>query len=220
MDKQKGLAPILIVFLIAAAVGGYLVYTNYSNNRNKIVSQQTVQSTPVPTSQNESSSSAASGAPNGAAETVNWKVQKGEYYEFKYPDSWVPKPAEFYRILSFGPNNNRNIWWVIDENTHNNRPETLANGALGSLELLSRESITINQHPAIIQETKNKIGIRIEAYIGEVQSMENFFPEDGGPRLTKGTMSIFMEVRETDNTILNENRKIFNQILSTFKFIQ
>ena len=33
--SQKGLAPILIVLLMALVVGGYLVYSNYSNNRTK-----------------------------------------------------------------------------------------------------------------------------------------------------------------------------------------
>lgn len=31
MNKQKGLAPVLVVLLIALVVGGYLVYTNYLN---------------------------------------------------------------------------------------------------------------------------------------------------------------------------------------------
>lgn len=35
--SQKGLAPILIVIILAAAlVGGYLVFTSYSNNRTKL----------------------------------------------------------------------------------------------------------------------------------------------------------------------------------------
>lgn len=36
---QKGFAPILIVLLIAAAISGYFIYNNYSNNRTKTVSQ-------------------------------------------------------------------------------------------------------------------------------------------------------------------------------------
>lgn len=47
--NQKGLAPILIVILIAVALGGYLLYSNYSNNRTKINPlQPTTQATPVP----------------------------------------------------------------------------------------------------------------------------------------------------------------------------
>ncbi len=48
MNKQKGLAPILIILLIAAAAGGYLVYTNYSTNQTK-APQQTIKSSPAPT---------------------------------------------------------------------------------------------------------------------------------------------------------------------------
>lgn len=46
--SQKGLAPILIVFLIALAVGGYLIYSNYSNNRTKFppTQQQITQPSP------------------------------------------------------------------------------------------------------------------------------------------------------------------------------
>ena len=35
MTNQKGFVPILIVILIALGIGGYLIYTNYSNNRTE-----------------------------------------------------------------------------------------------------------------------------------------------------------------------------------------
>ncbi len=74
--SQKGLAPILIIFLIALAVGGYLLYSNYSDNQTKTVSVLTTTNTaPVATS---------------SAETVNWKIYKTEKYNFsmKYPNNW------------------------------------------------------------------------------------------------------------------------------------
>lgn len=43
--KQKGLAPILIVLILAALVGGYFVYQNQSKSTPP--TQQTVQPTPV-----------------------------------------------------------------------------------------------------------------------------------------------------------------------------
>ena len=63
MTNQKGLAPLLIVLLIAAAIGGYLIYTNYSQYRTKVTSspilqlitQQTPQSSSAPADQNQTS---------------------------------------------------------------------------------------------------------------------------------------------------------------------
>lgn len=48
---QKGFAPILIVLLIALGIGGYLIYTNYSNNQTKPVSNsKATVSSPYPAS--------------------------------------------------------------------------------------------------------------------------------------------------------------------------
>ncbi len=56
---QKGFAPILIVLLIAVlAIGGYFVYTNYSNNEIKTSQNVQTTQTPTPTAKLESTSSA------------------------------------------------------------------------------------------------------------------------------------------------------------------
>lgn len=40
-ENQKGLSPILIVLLLAIlGIGGYLFYTNYSNNRRGLFSDE------------------------------------------------------------------------------------------------------------------------------------------------------------------------------------
>lgn len=82
--KQKGIAPILIILLIAAAIGGYLVYTNYSNlsrvksrdNRTKVTPPPSTQITPLPSSTPDA--------------TVNWKTYINTKYNFslKYPPNW------------------------------------------------------------------------------------------------------------------------------------
>ncbi len=61
--KQKGLAPIIIVLLIAAAIGGYLVYTGKIT-----LPQQTTQTS--------------------VDETANWKTYKGDNFSFQYPTDW------------------------------------------------------------------------------------------------------------------------------------
>lgn len=80
MNKQKGLAPILIVILIALAIGGYLIYQKQTKPVS--VSQPVTQSSP---------SSAVSPVPNGTGETTNWKTYTNKEYGYylKYPSSWI-----------------------------------------------------------------------------------------------------------------------------------
>lgn len=97
MDRQKGLAPILIVILIALAVGGYLVY-----------SKQTTQSTPAP--------KAASPVPNGTGETANpdsiganWQTYVNTKYKYslRYPDNWrlitYTQTDDIYKTIGLNP---------------------------------------------------------------------------------------------------------------------
>ncbi|MBI2019833.1 hypothetical protein HYS94_00220 [Candidatus Daviesbacteria bacterium] len=69
--NQKGLAPILIVILIAAAIGGYFIY----KNQNKVA--PVVQKTPQP-------------LPTSSDETTNWKTynEANSGFVIKYPNSW------------------------------------------------------------------------------------------------------------------------------------
>ncbi len=82
--NQKGLAPILIVLIVAALVGGYLIYTNYSNNRIKTVSQHQVSTSQTPQPIPQASSS---------AETSNWKTYTNsqDKYMFNNPSNWKLK---------------------------------------------------------------------------------------------------------------------------------
>lgn len=92
MDRQKGLAPILIVILIALAVGGYLVYQK----------QTRPASLPQPTTQPTLSPDASS-APTGNEETANWKsyTAMDNSYSFKYPDQWYLENPSAVGGLSF-----------------------------------------------------------------------------------------------------------------------
>lgn len=93
MNKQKGLAPILIVLLIALGIGGYLIYQKQA--KPVAVPQQTSESTPVPAPTFESTNSVASSSPNGAGEFANWKTYTNTKYGFivNYPSDW--KVGEF-----------------------------------------------------------------------------------------------------------------------------
>lgn len=80
--KQKGLAPIVIVVLIAAlTVGGYLIYKLPRN----VVTPQTLQTTPVP-----SPTPIPSPAPTSTGETANWKTYRNEEYKYSvdYPNTF------------------------------------------------------------------------------------------------------------------------------------
>ncbi len=76
--KEKGHVLLLVVFLIALVVGGVLYYQKQVKPSPV---QQTVQSSPSPVDANV--------APNGSAETANWKTYTNEIYRLslKYPDT-------------------------------------------------------------------------------------------------------------------------------------
>ena len=62
--NQKGLAPIVIVILVAIGIGGYLLYQNQFKSGTSS-SQQTVQPTP-----------------SSVDETADWKLFKDDKYNF------------------------------------------------------------------------------------------------------------------------------------------
>lgn len=80
--NQKGFTPILIVLLIAV-IGGYLFFTNYSNSRTKIESQNQ-----VVTSKTTQSTSIPSSTANTTDETANWKTYTYKDFVLKYPSDW------------------------------------------------------------------------------------------------------------------------------------
>lgn len=94
MNRQKGIAPILVVILIAVAVGGYLLYQNQT--KPVVVPQLVTQ---------PSSSPVANPVSTDSAEIANWKTytDKNFGYSVDYPDNWQviamkDAPAGFVRI--------------------------------------------------------------------------------------------------------------------------
>lgn len=79
--KEKGLAPIIIVLLIALGIGGYLVY----QNQNK--------TTPIPPQQTE----------QAIDKTANWKLYTNKTYGYsiKYPPEFYVKPPITEKIVTF-----------------------------------------------------------------------------------------------------------------------
>lgn len=70
--NQKGLSPILIIILITAALGGFVIYQQQS-------SQPKPNPSPQPTAQPSPVSN----------ETADWKTYAGSIYSFEYPSDWT-----------------------------------------------------------------------------------------------------------------------------------
>ena len=101
MKNQKGQV-LLIVLLIAAAIGGYLFYTNYSNNRSKIISSPTIQQVTQPSS-------------TTTDEIANWKTYTSKYgeFSFKYPPNWYTE-----NVPGFPEGNNVSFFLVGTKADH------------------------------------------------------------------------------------------------------
>jgi len=80
MKTERGLAPVFIVLILAALVGGYLIY----QNQPKTYSTTSTNHSTIPTS-------VASTAATGSAETANWKtyINTKYGYSIKYPTGWI-----------------------------------------------------------------------------------------------------------------------------------
>lgn len=94
MNKQKGLAPILIVILIALTIGGYLIYQKQVKPVS--VPQQTPQSSPV-TDQNLEAKFIVKVIPSGKTDTVILQASDNEKI--------VTVPIDSYIYLRFGVGN-------------------------------------------------------------------------------------------------------------------
>lgn len=109
----------------------------------------------------------------------------------------------------------------IHEYTYINQsdtPEQLAKQALGNETPVGKKEIIVDGHKAIYQERHYPDSVRIEVYIGDVKEMTEFPAQDGGPRLTSGTLSVSMGIRDLEQ--LEASRTTFEKILSTFKFLE
>lgn len=88
MHKQKGLAPILIVFLIVLILGGFLIY---SGKIIIIPSQNTV---PYEVYKSKSPASTPVSQSSASAETANWKTYNFNLFSLKLPQGWSEYRSE------------------------------------------------------------------------------------------------------------------------------
>ena len=108
MNSQKGVAPILIVLLIALGVGGYLFYQNQAKVTSQPLSitQPSLQLT-EPTDATSTSPSLTSATTKPAAKS-GWKVYSDSKIEFSYQlpenDNWFVKTTDSYCQLKLERN--------------------------------------------------------------------------------------------------------------------
>lgn len=110
MLRQKGLAPILIIVLIAAAIGGYLIYSGKINLPQKQVTQ--------------TSKSDVNPAVTGDEETVytesdrsaNWKTYTNNKYNYSifYPKDAQVIPEGDFKIFIKGKNYPYGTYVTVD----------------------------------------------------------------------------------------------------------
>lgn len=87
--NQKGLAPVLIVILITLVVGGYLLY----QKQIAFVPQPVAQPSSSPINTPTSTNSSTNPAPTGTGETATWKTYVSQRYgwSIQYPQDWDVK---------------------------------------------------------------------------------------------------------------------------------
>lgn len=220
MNKQKGIAPILIVILIALALGGYLLY----QKQFKPVS--VLQPSPSPVTSPEASSSAtASPESTGIRETANpdsivanWKTYENKpfFYQIKYPSNWIVQNVLYGQSLTegdslIGINPNNNMARAGDEiNIEVVKDKTVEE----AIQLLKNSNKLKSSGSFTLGDIKGK---RIETtYIQPNQ--KSLSDKTANPTGTK--VSVMFE-RNGNLYILSSldyALVTFNKILSTFKF--
>lgn len=126
MNRQKGLAPILIILLIAFSIGGYLVYSGKINlNNSESTISQTTHPSPIPSS----------------SETANWKTYTNTKYQYsiKFPS--------YYNIVNYPDLKLLKVTSKEDSVYINKNSEEIANASKSDTEYdqkLYSDSLRIN----------------------------------------------------------------------------
>lgn len=107
---QKGFAPILIVLILAALVGGYFLY---SKQKPSTPLSQTVQPTSTPSSTPESTNSAET-VYTESDRSANWKIYTTEAYKIEYPAEWTIVASDYLKTIQLS-NQSRTVSINISE---------------------------------------------------------------------------------------------------------
>ncbi|MBI2330309.1 hypothetical protein HYU94_02885 [Candidatus Daviesbacteria bacterium] len=224
MHRQKGLAPILIILLIALAVGGYLLYQKQLNpswNDYKL----------FPISQ-PSPSPVTSPVASSSAETANWKTYTSSEYNPFFPDETIKKYNQTKQ--RDGYTNDENTKYIkfsikYPANWQQGYFDDPAVGSGGKNSFIFSNGdykITISKGYApggnscdqkilkeILTQTSGFNLSRVKVFDSETGTFE--LCEKGGSNTQIGRI-IYITPQNYDTKILDE----MDQILSTFRFTQ
>lgn len=200
---QKGLAPILIVILIALVVGGYMFIQKQI--KPTIVPQSITQPSPsaTPTVSDETVCTEAS-------RSANWKTCTSSIYSFKYPSNWQEiKKGKLSdnRVMEFRGEDS-DFMVVARENPKNlSISDWIKNPDEYTKWNIDLTEITVDNLKGM-QLSTEMIGIEsgVKTYITEAYISKGGF-------IYRIQYSLPRPLEKTD-------LKTFNQILSTFKFTQ
>lgn len=205
MLNQKGLAPILIVLLIAVAagIGGYLFYTNYAQDRTKLTPPQTIQETTQTTLQPSPNPTATNFGSTSSAEIANWKTYEGKNFLISYPDNLNPT--------------NKNYLLEVVESVQLGERDKQKIGSIVVSVSLGGETMFKNR-----KETYLTFGMynqkEEEVLISGVKAWRISGTDDNG-NFRQYTLFYKNDLEfEIDNFGISKNT--YDQILSTFKFIR
>lgn len=189
--KQKGFAPIIILVLIALAVAGYFGYKNYWPNP-KTSEETPLISMPTPVAT--------------ADPTANWKTYKNTNppYTLQYPNQWIFDESAHGECVgpTFFTSSTKKSWLTI---CRVDNPD----GLTGS-EKMWRDS---NGYTNI---TSTKIN-GLNAITSEIQQFESQYEFNVEFEATSKTDLLWFHLT-TEVSGKENNKKLFDQILSTFKF--
>ncbi len=201
MPNQKGFTPIILVLIMVTVIGiiggGYLVYRKYLNplylpkHDNPPINWEAVQN-----SNPESSSS---------AETANWKTYTNNKFGFtiQYPENWEiegDNPIKVDIVISSLDNSSNLIISPIAEarfSTDRNRDKKLANGTLRTV-----GGRTAKEYKENIEDEFTDVFVR-DIQLEDINGLNWTKPNE---------ISYWVDTSQPSLV------KIFDQILSTFKF--
>lgn len=201
--SQKGLAPIVIVVLIALGIGGYLVY------QDKVSNPSVINATPLPT------------VYPSTDETTNWKTHTNTKYSLEYPDNWIIKEAgSGNQIRLFPPNTDPEgigykIWILV---LNKNKGVNISD-PVGAKEQIANKVYEYKTADIIIDGIK---GASIENEV---------LPDSGTDGLNRiGVKLPFADNKVLyiwlmcddgeEKSSCRQYSPVYNHILSTFKFTQ
>lgn len=201
--NQKGLAPILIVLILAFLVGGYLVYQKQPKPTPSPSAPSTTSYTPQPSPVNE---------------TANWKIYTSNKYRFSFkynPDWKLTEQTNGADVTNNTTTVGLNHYFDISIKVSDNINHKTAEEFINSSNITTASNVSKNPFSGSKKYTNGFIN-------GIIANWSN-----GDDNLVEVVHATEIKIYEfkllagpNTGTLPNEeDQKIFDQILSTFKFL-